>query len=102
MSDQLRLAEVQDLASLRKFVTQTLCSRYELKENAFPMTEQVLRRGDAPCGIHFCLHGPRAVRFSAIWESDQNRLFFYGERGERIKKTQIPHSISLNIASCSQ
>jgi hypothetical protein len=33
-------------------------------------------RGGTPCGIHFCLHGPRATKFSAIWETDQEQNRF--------------------------
>ena len=37
--------------------------------NAFPTSETLLKRGKLqPCGLMFCLHGPRAVKFSAIWE----------------------------------
>ncbi len=53
------------------------------------MTERVLRRGDKPCGIYFCLHGPRATKFTAIWETDRNQVLFYGSRGERVLKTQL-------------
>jgi hypothetical protein len=53
------------------------------------MTERVLLRGDKPCGIQFCLHGPRATKFTAIWETDRNQVLFYGSRGERFLKTQL-------------
>ena len=35
-----------------------------------------------PAEYHFCLHGPRAVKLSAIWETDANTILFYGSRGE--------------------
>jgi hypothetical protein len=31
----------------------------------------------------FCLHGPRAVKMTAIWEKDRNRVLFYGPTGKR-------------------
>lgn len=89
----LRPDDVRDFASLRKFVCQTLSERFELSEGAFPISEQMLRRGDHPCGIHFCLHGPRAVRFTAIWESDQNQIYFYGEQGQRVDRIRIPNPV---------
>ncbi len=53
------------------------------------MTERVLRRGGRQCGILFCLHGPRAARFTAIWDMERNQILFYGSHGERFLKTQM-------------
>ena len=91
----LRPADVRDLPTLRRFVTQTLCGDFELLEGAFPVTEQFLHRRGTPCGIHFCIHGPRAVRLTAIWESGRSRVLFYGEHGQRIRSVEIPHTIPL-------
>ena len=84
-----RLTQISNLEALRDFVNETLCEHYELKLDAFEMTERVLRRGGRPCGMYFCLHGPRAVKFTAIWETDRNRILFYGSTGERFLKTQL-------------
>jgi hypothetical protein len=84
-----RLTQISNLDALRDFVNETLCEHYELKLDAFEMTERVLRRGGRPCGMYFCLHGPRAVKFTAIWETDRNRILFYGSTGERFLKTQL-------------
>lgn len=52
--------------------------------NAFPTTETLLRRGKGDsCGLMFCLYGPRAVKMTAIWEKDMNRVLFYGPNGKR-------------------
>jgi hypothetical protein len=40
----------------------------------------------------FCVHGPRAVNFTAIWEKQKNRVFFYGPRGERYRQTTLDDS----------
>jgi len=56
------------------------------------MTEQVLLRGSKPCGICFCLHGPRAIKFTAIWEMERNQVLFYGSCGERFLRTQLLES----------
>jgi hypothetical protein len=48
-----------------------------------------LNRSGRPCGIYFCLQGPRAVRFTAIWEIERNQVLFYGPSGERILKSQL-------------
>ena len=84
-----RLTQISNIDALREFVNETLCDHYELKLDAFEMTERVLRRGGRPCGMYFCLHGPRAVKFTAIWETDRNRILFYGSTGERFLKTQL-------------
>ena len=55
----------------------------------FNITERILVRGRRPCGIFFCLHGPRSVKLTAIWETDRNTILFYSSSGERVVKTQL-------------
>ncbi|NQT15329.1 MAG: hypothetical protein HQ582_21415 [Planctomycetes bacterium] len=86
------LTTVQQIFSvedLRDYVNETLCEHFHLQLDAFEMTQRILRRSDRPCGIYFCLHGPRRVRFTAIWETDRNCILFYGPTGERFLKTQL-------------
>ncbi len=90
-----RFYQFHSLDSLREYVNQIFCNQYELKIGAFRMTERVLKRGGNPCGIFFCLHGPRAVKFSAIWETDRNQVLFYDSNGERFQKTQLSEAPSL-------
>jgi hypothetical protein len=77
-----------DLAAIRRYVIETLCEKDQLEQDSFPISEQILVRGGAPCGVYFCLHGPRSLRLTAIWETDNNTIWFYGSRGERFRKTQ--------------
>jgi hypothetical protein len=63
------------------------------------MTERLLRRGGKPCGIYFCLLGPRATRFSAIWETDRNQILFYDVRGQRFLKIQLMEAPALESAA---
>lgn len=84
-----RLQQIENIRDLREYVNTTLCSHCQLKAGAFSMTERVLMRAGKPCGIYFCLHGPRATKFTAIWETDRNQVLFYGSRGERFLKTQL-------------
>jgi len=84
-----RIREIYSLEDLRDYVNETLCEHYQLQIDAFDMTERVLRRAGKPCGVYFCLHGPRTVRFTAIWETDRNCILFYGPTGERFLKTQL-------------
>jgi len=77
------------LSDVRDYVNEIFCSYYQLELGAFQMTERLLLRGGRPCGIHYCLHGPRAVRFTAIWETLRNRILFYDSTGERFLKAQV-------------
>ena len=81
--------QVHDLNDLRFFVNETLCQHDQLVPNVFPVTERILTRGGRPCGLFFCLHGPRSVKLTAIWETDTNTILFYGSSGERYHKTQL-------------
>jgi len=88
--------QIHDLDDLREYVNQTLCQHDQLQTDAFRMTERIIRRGSKPCGIYFCLHGPRAVKYTAIWETDRNQVLFYVAGGERFQKTQLLNSLSLD------
>lgn len=94
-----QMAKVSNLEDLRDYVNETFCDQYQLKIGAFQMTERLLRRGGRPCGIYFCLHGPRAVKFTAIWETERNQVLFYSSTGERFRKTQLLHAPSLERAA---
>lgn len=81
---------INSLSDLKYFVYQTLCKDHDLLLNSFPTTETVLKQGNnARCGLMFCLHGPRAVKFSAIWEKSHNRILFYGPNGKRYLQVEL-------------
>ncbi|HZZ73127.1 MAG TPA: hypothetical protein VFE24_12805 [Pirellulales bacterium] len=86
---------INNLENLRAYINETLCHHDQLEINAFQMTERVLVRSGKPCGIFFCLHGPREVKFTAIWESESNSVFFYGSSGARFHKAQLARVVSL-------
>ena len=83
------IQRLDDLNSLRRYVIETLCEKDQLQVNSFPISEQILVRSGTPCGVYFCLHGPRSLRLTAIWETDRNMILFYGSRGERFRTTTI-------------
>jgi len=89
------LQQIDSVHELREYVSVTLCDHFQLQLGAFQMNERILVRGGKPCGIYFCLHGPRLLRFSAIWETDRNQILFYGPRGERFQRTQLIEAPSL-------
>ena len=88
-------SRIKDLNDLRNFVHETICENNELEVNAFTMTERILVRAGRPCGIYFCLDGPRAVKLTAIWETDRNSVLFYSASGERVQRSQLTHAPSL-------
>lgn len=90
---------IQTLDELRDFVNEVLCQHSELESGAFQLTERILVRANRPCGIYFCLHGPRAVKFTAIWETQHNTLLFYGSTGERFCKLQLVEAPRLEEAA---
>lgn len=80
---------IRTLDELRHYVQQTLCDREQLEFGAFGFSERILVRAGRPCGIFFCVHGPRAVMFTAIWETTRNTILFYTSTGERFQKVQL-------------
>lgn len=62
------------------------------------MTERILMRAGRACGVLFSLYGPRAVMLTAVWETDQNQLFFYNSCGERFLKRQITSAPTLDCS----
>jgi hypothetical protein len=86
---------ISDLDDLRTFVQQTLCEINELEVDAFAMTQRILLRGGKPCGLYFCLHGPRSVKFTAIWETDRNSVLFYSATGQRVLRAQLTRAPTL-------
>lgn len=89
---------VENLNDLRQYVHHTLCQHNELEIGAFHITERILVRGGVPCGIFFCLHGPRSVKLTAIWELERNTILFYGSDGQRQQKTQLTAAPELAMA----
>ena len=92
MTDPL---QIKDIKQLRQFVSHTLCQQNDFEEGIFQVTERILTRGSQPCGIFFCLHGPRSVKLTAVWETDKNSILFYGSTGERFKKTLLSKAPSI-------
>ncbi len=87
--------EIGDLSSLRKFVSNTLCRQNDFELGVFKVTERLLMRRQRPCGILFCLHGPRSVKLTAVWEMENNSILFYGSTGERVQKTTLSSAPAL-------
>lgn len=94
-----RFQRTESVQDLREYVNTTICTHCQLQEGAFSITERVLLRAGKPCGVYFCLNGPRATKFTAIWDADRNQVLFYGSRGERFLKTQLLESPRRQLAA---
>jgi hypothetical protein len=90
---------ILDLDGLRKYVHETICDFNELENNIFEISERILIRRGSPCGIFFCLHGPRSVKLTAIWETDRNTILFYGSGGQRLHTTNLVAAPALQLAA---
>ena len=87
------ISSIQTLDDLQCFVYQTICNDHELLPDAFPTSENVLRKSNGiSCGMMFCLHGPRKTKFTAIWEKEKNRILFYGPSGNRYQQVVLDES----------
>lgn len=75
--------------TLRELVRRMLCEPDCLDPDRYELTESALIRQGRSCGVAYCLHGPRAVRLTAIWSTDEQMLYCYNSRGERMSKTLV-------------
>ena len=87
--------KIHNLIDLRDFVYTTLCEQNDFEVGAFELSERYLVRSGRPCGIFFCVHGPRSVRVTAIWEVEGNTILFYGATGERLLKTRLTQQVGI-------
>jgi hypothetical protein len=83
------VAEISTLQELRALVQKTICDRHQLLLGAFRLQERLLVRHGDVCGLHFTMHGPRAVRFSAVWDAAGRTILFYDCNGERFHRTDL-------------
>ena len=77
------------IEQLRQLVSKVLCSQSDFEEDIFRLSEKLLKKGQEICGIFFCLHGPRSVKLTAVWESQENSIRFYGSNGEKFKTINL-------------
>lgn len=93
---------IHNFEEIRRYVFETLSHIELLRPESSQLTLDLLSRNGSPCGVYFCLHGPRAVCLTAIWETDANTILFYGSRGERVQRTQLVAApeIDLQALSC--
>ena len=90
MTATVEKKSISTIEDLKDYVYLSLCADNELLSDAFPMSFAPLTRSNGELrGMLFCVHGPRAVEFGAVWEKEHNRVFFYGPTGERYRETTL-------------
>lgn len=95
-----------DLDAVREFVMNQLSDENGLLPNAFPITERMLYRHDAVCGMFFCLHGPRSIRLTAVFDTETERILLYDSRGQRtgsyeLREVTIDSASDTNVSSAA-
>ena len=80
---------INSIDDLKSYVYWTLCRDNQLLGGDHPTSENYLRRGSDVCGMFFYLQGPRYVRFTAVWDRDGNRIFFYDANGRRYREMEL-------------
>ncbi len=89
------ISSIRTLEDLQSYIYKTLCVDNDLLNDAFPKSKRLIRCSNGElCGVMFCVHGPRTVDFTAIWERKKNRIFFYGPTGERYRQTCLEGTLT--------
>jgi len=87
--------EIKNLRQLKDLVSHTLCQKNDFEDGVYQITEEILTKYGRLCGVFYCLHGPRSVKLTAVWDSEHNSILFYGSTGERFHKMQLASSVEL-------
>lgn len=82
--------EQRQLPMVREIVQDEICERHQLEKNAFPMTERMIVRQGRPCGMFFCMHGPRSIRITAVWDMARQAVILYDTLGQRDTVRHLP------------
>ncbi|MCD0463252.1 hypothetical protein [Roseiconus lacunae] len=74
-------------------VEKTLCHIGGLEPGQFPMTRRNVSRGGQSCGMYFCVHGPRSVKLTAVYDHQKKITIYYGTDG--VRHTNEPINVRL-------
>jgi len=83
------IADVSTIDDLRQFVRETICTQRELLLAACQFKESMLVRSGRPWGLHFSVGGPRAVKYTAIWDVTRGSILFYECNGGRFLRIDL-------------
>ena len=85
--------------SLNRFVREMLCEHDRLDPGQTPFFQTPLKRNGHSCGIMYHVEGPRLLRTSAIWATDEHRILFYDSTGARFNEVRLSESPSVQMSS---
>lgn len=80
------------LEDLTAYVRKVLCERDALDPGQTPLFRTPLRKAGRACGLVFHVEGPRLLRTSAVWSSDDDRVVFYDSTGQRFHEAELSES----------
>jgi len=72
-----------------RHVEKQLCQIGQLEVGQFPMTRREVSRGGQSCGLYFCIHGPRSVKLTAVYDHRKRAAIYYGTDGVRQRQESI-------------
>jgi len=84
----------EQVEHVRAFVHEELCERNQLEPNAFCMTEKAVVKQGKLCGLFFCIHGPRSVRLTALWDAARGAVILYDSLGRRVAVQPLPSAVA--------
>ncbi len=76
-----------------RHVESQLCQIGQLEVGQFPMTRRKVSRGGDSCGYYFCIHGPRSVKLTAVYDHRKKVTIYYGTDGVRSSQETIGVSL---------
>src|SRR5262245_58062873 len=79
-------SSVEELAA---FVHAALCEKDTLDPRQTPLFRTPLRKAGRNCGLVFHVEGPRLLRTSAVWSTDDDRVIFYDSTGVRFRDVAL-------------
>jgi len=83
---------------LAEFVHSVLCAKDALDMTQTPLFRTPLRRRGRVCGLVFHVEGPRLLRTSAVWSSDDACIIFYDSSGLRFHEVDLSESPAIGEA----
>ena len=88
----LRIVSLPTHHELQSYIHQVLCDIDRLDSSLTPVRVQPLTRAGKLCGMIFYVEGPRKLRNSAVWSSDDQRVLVYNSIGEKVMQIRLSES----------
>jgi hypothetical protein len=86
---------------LRSFVRKTLCEQDALDQAQTPFYQTPILRRGRTMGVLFHVEGPRLLKTSAMWMSDEGRIVFYNSSGQRMRDVKLSEGPEIPIQNAA-